>query len=357
MKILIFVQGTILMHRSGLGRTREERIRQVKKADTSTLDWVSYVPIGHPADKIRVWKDQGAVISYLSARKTAEDIQADAAVLRNHGFPVGTVHFRKGAEMYWDVVERVRPDILVEHDCESNGGESKMTYPRIHPEIQRKIKSIVVKEFGGIDYLPDEISRLLFDPHRPPAGESTTGEPMVGEKAARYAVVAYLDPASTDAVIGYWDRLKSSYAALGFPPHISLASFDAVDVRTLESIIKDFSHDHHKFRVDMPSIGSFLTEKRVIFLAPALTRPLMEFHADFYRRLRQPGMVFDPMYGPGHWVPHCTLDLRLSAKEYSEKMALCGEFEPIRKAAIESVGMIKYYPVKELCRFELATLV
>jgi 2'-5' RNA ligase len=357
MKILVSIQGTILMHRSGLGRTQEERVRQVKKAESSIFDWVSYVPIGHPADKIRVWKDQGAVIAYLSARKTVEDVTADANVLKTHGFPVGTVYSRKGTEGYWDVVERIQPDILVEHDCESNGGEGKMTFPRIRPELRGKLKSVVVSEFGGIDHLPDEISALLFYQDRPQAAEAARREPEATENELKYAVAAYLDPATTETVRKYWDHMKSTYAALGIRPHISLASFENVDVSALESVIKEFAQEHHKFRVDMPSIGSFLTAKRVIFLAPASTPGLMDFHSDLYRRLRKRGMVFDPLYGPGRWVPHCTLDMDLDVKEYSRKMALCGDFDPIRKAAIESVGVIEYFPVKELCRYELAALI
>ena len=36
-----------------------------------------------------------------------------------------------------------------------------MTYPNIRPEIKEKIKPIIVKEFGGIDHLPDSISDLV----------------------------------------------------------------------------------------------------------------------------------------------------------------------------------------------------
>ncbi len=162
MKIMVFIQGTILMHRSGLGRTREERVRQVVKGEASIFDWVSYVPIGHPAEKLRIWKEQGAAIAYLSSHKTAEDIRVNTALLKTHGFPIGPVFFRKSNEAYRDVVERVRPDILIEDDCESIGGEREMTYPHIRPEFKGKMKSIVVKEFGGIDHLPDEISALLF---------------------------------------------------------------------------------------------------------------------------------------------------------------------------------------------------
>ena len=53
------------------------------------------------------------------------------------------------------------PDFLIEDDCESIGGEKEMTITFIKPEIKEKIKSVVVKEFGGIDYLPDNLDELL----------------------------------------------------------------------------------------------------------------------------------------------------------------------------------------------------
>ena len=77
MKMLIFTEGTILMHESGRGHSREERVRQV-----------------------------------------------------------------------------------VEDDCESIGEVPEMTVTHVRPEIRRKIKSITVEEFGGIDHLPDDVSRL-----------------------------------------------------------------------------------------------------------------------------------------------------------------------------------------------------
>jgi len=59
------------------------------------------------------------------------------------------------------VAEKLIPDILVEDDCESIGGRQEMTYPYIRPNFKKMIKSVVVKEFGGIDHLPDKISQFL----------------------------------------------------------------------------------------------------------------------------------------------------------------------------------------------------
>jgi len=35
-----------------------------------------------------------------------------------------------------------------------------MTFPNLKRELQSKITSIVIKEFGGIDHLPDNIFEL-----------------------------------------------------------------------------------------------------------------------------------------------------------------------------------------------------
>jgi hypothetical protein len=88
-------------------------------------------------------------------------MEADDAILRRNHFPEGQVFFRQAGEQYKDVAERVLPDILIEDDCESIGGEPEMTYPHINPELKVRMKSIVVKEFGGIDHLPDDVAALL----------------------------------------------------------------------------------------------------------------------------------------------------------------------------------------------------
>jgi hypothetical protein len=48
----------------------------------------------------------------------------------------------------------------MEDDCESIGGTEQMTITRVRPDIKNRIKSIVVKENGGIDHLPDNLEAL-----------------------------------------------------------------------------------------------------------------------------------------------------------------------------------------------------
>ena len=103
---------------------------------------------------------QGAEIVYLTSRRKPKEIKMIQGILDKYEFPKGKLLHREGDENYNDVAERVIPDILIEDDCESIGGEKEMTITFVKPEIKRKIKSICVKEFGGIDHLPDDFHKL-----------------------------------------------------------------------------------------------------------------------------------------------------------------------------------------------------
>lgn len=160
MKILVFLHGTVVMHKNGAGRTREERVKQSVEGEISVLDFASYVPVGDSVSKLKNWESQGATISYLSSHQNAEDVERDKEVLDKYGFPNGPVLWRRKGQNYAQIAEKMMPDVLVEDDCESIGGVLEMTYIHIAPEIKPRIKLIVVKEFEGIDHLSDNISLL-----------------------------------------------------------------------------------------------------------------------------------------------------------------------------------------------------
>jgi hypothetical protein len=161
MKIMIFTEGTITMHKNAVGCSRAETVKQVENKEPSVKDFNSYVPIGDAVKKLTSWKDQGAEILYLTSRRKPQEIEAVRSVLKRHNFPDGQLLFRQENEEYKDVAERIIPDVLIEDDCESIGGTKEMTITHVKPEIKAKIKSIPVKEFGGIDHLENKISALL----------------------------------------------------------------------------------------------------------------------------------------------------------------------------------------------------
>ena len=160
MKILIFTEGTILMHKNAIGHSREEIVKQVENEEESVHDYQSYVPVGNAVKKLQKWKNDGAEILYLTSRRKPEEVKQIQNVLKKFKFPDGQLLFRQKDEEYKDVAEKIIPDVLIENDCESTGGIDEMTITHVKPEIKKKITSIPIKEFGGIDHLPDKISAL-----------------------------------------------------------------------------------------------------------------------------------------------------------------------------------------------------
>lgn len=163
MKILVFTEGTLLIHKAWVGLSREEMVSRATAASGAQgpQDWDAQVPVGRAEEKLRAWKTQGADIVYLTSRRNPNEVKAIGEVLHRHNFPAGALYFRGEGERYSDVAERIMPDVLVEDDCESIGGEAEMTFPHIRPDLRERIRSIVVPEFGGIDRLPTSLEELM----------------------------------------------------------------------------------------------------------------------------------------------------------------------------------------------------
>ena len=166
MRILVFTEGTLFISGNVAHLSREERIRAVqeeiaRQAAGEPIDFSARVPAGNAVEKLQTWKRQGAEIMYLTSRTRSDEIEDIRYVLSKFGFPEGELFFCQESEAYKDVAERVLPNVLVEDDCESIGGEVEMTYPHIQPDIKARIKSIVVPEAGGIDHLPDDVAALM----------------------------------------------------------------------------------------------------------------------------------------------------------------------------------------------------
>jgi hypothetical protein len=164
MRLLVFLHGTVLMHAGGAGVTRAERVAQVRANHPTVSDYAAYVPVGEAVAKLHRWHDAGAVVDYLSSHRNTDDMARDVLVLRTHGFPARRVLARHPGGSYGDVVGREPSDVLIEDDCQSID-PGQITYPQIPTTVRTRIKLIIVPEFGGIDYLPDDPQALLtFEP-------------------------------------------------------------------------------------------------------------------------------------------------------------------------------------------------
>src|SRR3989338_7903536 len=145
------------MHSSGKGKTRPERVRQSLRREPSVLDYGSYIPIGNAVMKLRRWERQGARIFYLSSHENLAGVGKDKYVLQKFKFPTGGMFYRKEGIGYAAIVKKILHDILIEDDCESIG-KHEMAITKVRVSVKKKIMPIVVKEFAGIDRLPDDVN-------------------------------------------------------------------------------------------------------------------------------------------------------------------------------------------------------
>ena len=158
---MIFTEGTILMHTEAKNEARGNIVKQVINKVQSVKDYKNYIPVGNAVNKINKWVEQGAEILYLTSRKNQKEIEDIQKVLDKHSFPSGELLFRNKREKdYKDVAENALPNILIEDDCESIGGTKEMTHTYLNNNVKPKIKLLAVKEFGGIDHLPDSLASL-----------------------------------------------------------------------------------------------------------------------------------------------------------------------------------------------------
>jgi hypothetical protein len=143
MTIMLFVEGTIMKPKSWFALYNHK----------------AYIPIGNAVNKIKEWERQGANIIYCTSRKKrqANDI---ASLLKRYDFEGAYLVSRDPKEKYQDIVETLRPDILIEDDCKSIGGEWQMCITNVCKDIKETIISIVVPEFKGIDHLPNDLNQL-----------------------------------------------------------------------------------------------------------------------------------------------------------------------------------------------------
>ena len=88
------------------------------------------------------------------------------------------------------------------------------------------------------------------------------------------------------------------------------------------------------------SVGTFPGGEGVLFLAPVVTPDLIAVHARFHESFAAWDGIAWPVYGPGVWVPHCTLGLRLSAEVLERAVTITREYALPIAARFERAQLI-----------------
>jgi len=173
-----------------------------------------------------------------------------------------------------------------------------------------------------------------------------------------YAVELYFDEATDEAVRAIWHRLADagiSTGALvnGARPHISLGGCQELDATRFRSALMSFAHKSPPLEFALASVGVFPTAEGVVFLAPAVTRDLLNLHEAIHTVFAEYAVSPWTLYLPGNWVPHCTLALNLPQDRIAAAVDLCRDAALPIQGRFERVGLTQFPPLTHLYDWEL----
>ncbi len=162
-----------------------------------------------------------------------------------------------------------------------------------------------------------------------------------------HAVELLLDTAAEAAVRRVWERLcdeglSSTMLDLGARPHVTLAVYNGLDPAAFHEPARAFFASQTPVPVSFASVGSFPGTMNVAFLAPVVTRGLLDMHEQFHHGFRAHDGAAWPYYRPGAWVPHATIGIHLEeiAVPYALDIAR-GTGLPI-EGRIESAALVSF---------------
>ncbi len=124
--------------------------KQAREAGIFSRIKRGYRPIGDAARTVNLLYEKGHEISLCSyAHKSRSGFIR--SVVGFYGMKYTKIVCRLWGGTYGEIVERVKPKLLIEDDCRSIGGPKKCCITGVSAEIKRNIRSIILPEFAGID--------------------------------------------------------------------------------------------------------------------------------------------------------------------------------------------------------------
>ena len=138
------------------------------------------------------------------------------------------------------------------------------------------------------------------------------------------AIILAFDEESTTILDRVSRKLKeskfNSYYQLVIP-HITLTSYENIDLRVAIERLKRFCNSYNPFRIQFSSFGIFPSEESVFFLNPKSNMDLLYIQKKVFE-------LFEDFQGdnsPKTWVPHCTLATDIPMKRIGEAIDIAKE--------------------------------
>ncbi|KPU26288.1 hypothetical protein TR13x_10765 [Caloranaerobacter sp. TR13] len=170
-----------------------------------------------------------------------------------------------------------------------------------------------------------------------------------------YAIELYVDTESSKTIDEICNKLASEGISIdkGTKPHISLAIYEDIPIESFKKELQMFSYKTKPFDITLSSVGMFVTESIVIYLAPTVTKELLGIHSEFHNSFKKYRSKAWDYYLPNRWVPHCTLAMNLNDEMVNKTINICRGLELPINVKINKSGILEFKPNKQLIEYKL----
>lgn len=176
-----------------------------------------------------------------------------------------------------------------------------------------------------------------------------------------YVVIARFDNETTEKFNALQKQLyEAGYikAISNWPPHITIAAYEGVDINLLLDWTEKFLEKYSVFDIMLSSLGVLPpggehTDTAVLYASPSQTKNLVEFYYDFHEKLDEYCANLGWLYSAkfGHPVIHSTIGI-LKVTQMQKAMEIVFENQIFGMTKIIALEVYTY-PMELIKRFEL----
>ncbi len=175
-----------------------------------------------------------------------------------------------------------------------------------------------------------------------------------------YAIVGYFDSISDEKIKALWKGL----ADLGVDdylinsannPHIKFAVFDSLELDSIQKELHLLSKRIQKINIHFKKYGIYPNDNPFITIDIADNIEILKLHMDIQKIFNKFGIKDNRGYFvPGIWKPDCQLTVSFDKAKLAKAINYLSETALPFNGRLEKIGVIEFYPAKQLISYELS---
>ena len=157
--------------------------------------------------------------------------------------------------------------------------------------------------------------------------------------------------ASAAAITALWDQTSAfedqpSMRALNYPPHITLAVYDAPGVteELVTAVMQLAATGRTAIEIGFDRIDHFPGPPLVLWADPEPKQALLEINRRIHASI-DPALCREH-YRPGNWIPHCTLAMRTLPDRNAEALTFAARFQGRVRVTFDRIDCVEFPPVR-----------